>query len=557
MVLESSGGEPSLSSQSEIQRPVNPRRPPSRPQGASERVAQGRGNTRIIWCVDGGDLGAQSQQLSRAPVSGWCVDGGATSLDEVSRFVHSHRDTSSADLPALMFSLSHCGRAHVHSFPRVGSVEESRCGLKLSPGQRLRIMIRPGDDQATSVEVPENLHHGGAEVIYLGWMDQQPWTTRLNPQEVLHWGHGEAKFRFEAQTPDHLDLIADQEAVLGASGSLYVPGGRRGTLEHINSLDLDVMVDEWGVNYLILPGCLELADIQPLRDRFPRDAERSPWLIYRLDSAQALSCYESLLPWVDGLMVSRWELALTTNPDRIPMVTKEVVRRCRQRGKLTIIASHMLGSMLRHATPTRAEVSDIAHAVYDGADAVMLSEDTLKGPYGFLAAVVARKVILDVHQNGPGMLDSSSQLGSMGDGYGSPFGHLGVGVIEPEGGDELEMDVICSAAARTAQRVGARALVCITKTGNTALRLSSLNIHLPVLAITFHGRIARKLKILRGVESLVLKTNPHLDEVLPRVNELLKTTRWLDPGDSYVFVTVTLSSMSREASNLFTIQKIY
>ncbi|MCY4381443.1 MAG: pyruvate kinase, partial [Proteobacteria bacterium] len=211
------------------------------------------------------------------------------------------------------------------------------------------------------------------------------------------------------------------------------------------------------------------------------------------------------------------------------------IDRSRDYAKLTVVASQMLGSMQKNITPTRAEVSDIANAVYDGADAIMLSEDILKGRYAFDAVGVAERIILDI------VGESSSHQKEVR------------AMSELDG----EMDVICSQAAKIAMTVKAKALVCITKTGNTAIRLSTLDTRLPIFAITFHDHCCQKLKLLRGVYGMMLHSQPNLDEVLPRVNELLKNSGALDKGDKYVFVTVTLSSMSQEASNLFTIQSIY
>jgi pyruvate kinase len=118
------------------------------------------------------------------------------------------------------------------------------------------------------------------------------------------------------------------------------------------------------------------------------------------------------------------------------------------------------------------------------------------------------------------------------------------------------MDAIAYNAYLTAERVHAKAIVCITKTGNTALRLASYRAPVPIVAVTFDERVARKLSLTRGVRPLVLKVDPKIDQVLPMVNNQLVQESWLRPGDKIVFVSITLSSVSAKASNLFTVQRL-
>ena len=478
-----------------------------------------RGTTRIVWCVEAEDLSAQSQNLLRANVAGWCVESCFDHLPQTLEFLqHGSQHHSPQALPALMLSLS----TYVRCILQTHNVSSQKEDLAHNSGDTFWIQTQkaPASSSRPSLHLlsPERLR----EALEIG--------------DILYWGYGEGSFKVLAIEKTRIQVQVKESGLLPPTTTLYLGGKKNRTMSQIKALNTAELLDV-GVNYFVLPGCLEEEDVSGLRQEFPRDDERSPWLIYRVDSASSLQRCASILPWVDGVMISRRELALTAHPQHVPMVTKTLVRSCREQAKLTIVASHMLASMQSHTTPTRAEVSDVANAVYDGADALMLSEDTLKGPYALQAIEVAHKVITDVEEH---------------------HNHLRMGgehqlIIQPK----EEMDVICVQAAKTARRVNAKALVCITKTGNTAVRLSSINTHLPIIAITFHRRIARKLRLLRGVDSLVLKTNPNLDEVLPRVNELLKNMSWLKKGDSFVFVTVTLSSMSHEASNLFTIQSIY
>ncbi|MEZ4742576.1 MAG: pyruvate kinase alpha/beta domain-containing protein [Bdellovibrionota bacterium] len=120
-----------------------------------------------------------------------------------------------------------------------------------------------------------------------------------------------------------------------------------------------------------------------------------------------------------------------------------------------------------------------------------------------------------------------------------------------------EFDAVSRQAYKTAKRLKVRAIVCLTKEGNTALRLSSFRQQKPIIALTFSEEVNRKLSLVRGVDGVCLDIDPAIEEVLPAVNDLLKRRCELQPGDKFVFVTVTLSSVGRESSNLFTVQQVY
>jgi pyruvate kinase len=217
------------------------------------------------------------------------------------------------------------------------------------------------------------------------------------------------------------------------------------------------------------------------------------------------------------------------------MACKEMIQYVHKHSKLCCIESDMLLSMNLNPTPTRAEVSDIANSVIDGVDAVFLPEDLSKGLYPEKAFQLCKRIICDVEQS--------------------------AAVSQNWQKDELkiesEEDAISYHAYQTALRVGAKALVCITKSSNTVRKLASYMPKVPIVAVTFSIHVARKLALIRGVSTLVLENHPGIDSVLPVVNQSLREYSWLKSGSKVVFVTVTLSSLSENASNLFSVQTIH
>ena len=182
-----------------------------------------------------------------------------------------------------------------------------------------------------------------------------------------------------------------------------------------------------------------------------------------------------MLPLVHGVLLARVELAIDLDPAVIPMVTKEVIQLCKDHTKLSLVASDMLGSMRHNATPTRAEVSDIGNAVIDGADATVLSEELPRGKYAVRGLDLAQKTVIDV--------ESSTELSLNWR-------------KEPPALKE-EIHAVTYSAYRAAFRNDAKAIVCITKMGNTAIHLSAFDNHTPIIAISLSKDVVRRLRLVR------------------------------------------------------------
>lgn len=289
------------------------------------------------------------------------------------------------------------------------------------------------------------------------------------------------------------------------------------------------------VDFLVVPAFERIADLEKLHEYLKDKMQSPPWLLVKVDGESVYESLAQILPKVQGVLISRVELAMTMDPARVPMVTKEIIQLCNDQAKIVLLASEILGSMRHNATPTRAEVSDIANAVLDGADGVVLSEDLPYGDYARRGLMLAKKTVEEVESH-----ESSQRL--------NWIKHT------PAVTDELE--AITYNAYRSAQRNKAKAIVCITKQGNTALLLSSFRAQIPIIAVTMSKEVLRRLRLVRGVWGLVLEDVPNINEILPIINDRLVNDGWLRVGDKIIFVSVSLSSIGSTASNLFTIQTL-
>ena len=284
----------------------------------------------------------------------------------------------------------------------------------------------------------------------------------------------------------------------------------------------------------MVSGFEDSADIAELRKYFLKNGNFCPWIVLKIDSDQVYTKLSQMFPLVDGVMISRMEMALSIQPSMVPLLTKEIIQQANDAAKVVFIASEMLGSMRWNATPTRAEVSDIANAVADGTDAVVVSEEIANGPHLKRAIDLVEKILEDVEDKSGVQINWQKR----------------------EPAIESEMDAVGYAAYKTAERTGAKAIVCITVSGNTALKLASFRAPVPIIAVTFSDDTNGKLRLVRGVSTIVLDTAPKIDEVLPVVNDRLLRDSWLKAGDTIIFVSITISSVERENSNLFTVQKL-
>lgn len=360
------------------------------------------------------------------------------------------------------------------------------------------------------------------------------WEGLFRPGAQVYIGYGLVLLKTLEVTASSVTLEVVQGGQIFPDSEVHIPETR--VKRSLGSFDkglLQKLVDR-KVEYLVLPGIIDPNEIQSFRASLEKLSKDPPWLILRVDSRDIYEKLDDLIPLVEGLLISRRELALTTNPATIPMVTKEIIQKCNNYAKLVVTASEMLGSMRRGPTPTRAEVSDIANAILDGSDALMLSEEVTHGRFGSRALGVMHNIILDTERQ------HLSELNWM--------------KLAPD--IDTEMDAVSFNAYKTAARVGAKALVCVTKSGNTALRLASYQPPVPIIAVTFDPAVAKKLSIVRGVQALVLDGDPGIGQVLPHVNATLTKNSWLKAGDKIVFVSVTLSPVSAHASNLFTVQQL-
>ncbi len=365
------------------------------------------------------------------------------------------------------------------------------------------------------------------------FLKTETWDRLFVVDAKVFIGSGNVALRTVSVNKDRVELEVTQGGTIYSDMDVTIPETRKDPERRIISADELAPLVREGIDYLIIPGQWKPGKITAMRQTFAATfGDRAPWLIAKVDSGDVYERLPEILPVVEGVLISRREMALTLNPVTVPMITKEIIQLCNDQAKVVLTASEMLASMRRNITPTRAEVSDVANAVLDGTDAVVLSEEVANGRHGAKAVGVMHRIIMDIEERN----------------------NVSQNWVKHAPRIENEMDAIAYHALKTAERIKAKAIVTITKAGNTALKLASFRAPIPIIAVTFSEAVRNRLSLVRGVDTLQLDANPNLDEVLPLVNDQLVRGSWLKAGDPIIFVAITLSPVGRESSNLFTIQ---
>jgi pyruvate kinase len=231
---------------------------------------------------------------------------------------------------------------------------------------------------------------------------------------------------------------------------------------------------------------------QDLIDARMRIGERA-LLMAKIEKPAALDQLDEIVQASDAIMVARGDLGVELPPERVPGVQKRIIRSCRDHGKPVVVATQMLESMISSPVPTRAEASDVATAIYDGADAVMLSAESASGSYPVPAVTIMDRIIREAERDPlyPGLIDAYQEL---------PLPTRG--------------DAICAALRNVTQTIGAVASITYTTSGFTSPRAARQRPSTPILSITPRLSTARRLSLVWGVHSTVSPDIDSIDEMV-------------------------------------------
>jgi pyruvate kinase len=302
------------------------------------------------------------------------------------------------------------------------------------------------------------------------------------------------------------------------------------TEKDIEGLGLAV---EHNVDYIALSFVRTASDVTGLRELLQSKGSEIP-IIAKIEKGEAIDSLEEILVVADGLMVARGDLGVELSPEKVPLLQKQIIAAAHCAGKVVITATQMLESMINHARPTRAEASDVANAVLDGTDALMLSGETAVGKHPIKAVEMMSRIIAE----------TENSCGEM-----KPVG-------ESKSTEKESFAHMVASAARAASNVAeCKAIVVFTQSGHTAGIISKLRPNVPIIALTPVERTCSALTLLWGVQPFHLQFGDHTDEMICRGEAALIESGIADWGDTVIIVSGTKVGM-RGATNMMKIDWI-
>ncbi|MBN1639791.1 MAG: pyruvate kinase [Anaerolineae bacterium] len=295
-----------------------------------------------------------------------------------------------------------------------------------------------------------------------------------------------------------------------------------------------------GVDWVALSFVRTAGEIVALRELMRElvpGEEALPPVIAKIEKPAALDNVTEIVAASDGVMVARGDLGIELSPEQVPLAQKRIVRACNESGIPVVTATQMLDSMIRNPRPTRAEASDVANAVLDGTDAVMLSGETSVGAYPVAAVQTMARIVGEVEA------------------------HAGIEWVCPRSAEEQGMGSLSVAAAvslaasQTAHAVGAAAIIAPTASGYTARLMAQRRPCMPIVAVTPSARVQRQLMLYRGVTPLLAPRTENTDGMIAHAVDAARARGLVADGDRVV-VTAGAAGSAPGTTNLIRIQTV-
>ena len=374
---------------------------------------------------------------------------------------------------------------------RVGRFQAGRVNLQTGQSFRLDLSPVPGDTRRVQLPHPEIMAAAGIGTTLL--LDD-----------------GKLRLRVARNRDDHLECeivtggpLSDRKGVNVPDVVLPIPALTKKDHEDLH-FALEHGVDYIGLSFVQRPE--DVAEAKSI-------ADGRAWIMTKLEKPQALANLDGILALSDCVMVARGDLGVELPPEEVPMAQKRIVRAARALGLPVVVATQMLESMISAPAPTRAEASDVATAVYDGADAVMLSAETAAGQYPYEAVNMMDRIIDRVEQDSywRSLRDASRPT--------------------PE---HTVADAIADATRQISQTIGARAIAAYTMSGSTALRVARTRPDCPVLGLTTNQQTARRMAVVWGVHAVMTAETHTMTETVNRASRIARTEGFAVPGDTVV-----------------------
>ena len=305
-------------------------------------------------------------------------------------------------------------------------------------------------------------------------------------------------------------ILGSRKGVNAPGVSINLPG-----ITEKDSSDIRFGLDN-GINFIAASFVRKAQDVLDIRELLKEKNKEDVLIFPKIESQEGIDNFEEIIEVSDGLMVPRGDMGVEIPAENVPLVQKNMIRRCNELGKPVITATQMLDSMQENPRPTRAEVSDVANAVFDGTDATMLSRESANGDY----PVESVAMMAHIDEKAENNLDK-----------------FGREVFDFDKSDVTE--TIGSAVANAARDLNIKTIVASTKSGYTARMISKYRPSADVLALTYDERVQRSLMINWGIQPFVVDRPESTDEMFRVAGEKAKELGFAQAGDLIIVVAGT------------------
>jgi pyruvate kinase len=425
------------------------------------------------------------------------------------------------DCARLNFSHGdHAGHAKAAARVREASMKHRRpvalladlCGPKIRVGRFADgsvELVNGAEFRLTSDDIVGDVNRVSVSYDYLA--------QELKPGDRVLLDDGLLGLKVDRIEGSDVVTVVETGGTLSNNKGVNLPGVKLSipALTDKDKIDLEFAVTELKVDYVALSFVRSPEDVAGAQAL----AKGTP-VIAKMEKPDAIACMAEIADIADGLMVARGDLGVEMGSEKVPLVQKRLIREGNRRGKIVITATQMLDSMIRNPRPTRAEAADVANAVLDGSDAVMLSGETASGKYPIQSVQTMDAIVREVEATELGFQYKSDPDTA----------------FLSQGGWELS-----NAAGRAAALMSAvmdlRAIVVFTQTGRTAALLSEYRPRAPIIAITSDYRTATRLALEWGVRPYVEVPPEDMEETLRIATALLVREKIGTTGDTFAVVS--------------------
>ncbi len=287
------------------------------------------------------------------------------------------------------------------------------------------------------------------------------------------------------------------------------------------------------VDFIALSFVRRSSDIMELREILKK-RKSDAGIIAKIETPQAIANIDEIISLSDGIMIARGDLAIEVPFEKVPSYQKMMIKKCNDAGKPVITATQMLESMIKSPVATRAEISDVANAILDGTDAIMLSEETTLGEFPVEAVKVMKTIALEVER----------------DYLERPIVRVG------KNGDTKTSDSVTSSVVKTANDVGAKVIIALTDSGFTARMISRHRPHAYILALSPNERTSNKLSLVSGCESQVVPRYDTIEDVFKIVRKQCLEKKLAKKGDRVVIVAGVPFNTKGLSTNMLVVEEL-